>query len=161
MCIENKLRIYWLNLDVSLAGISFPLFIGGQVSRIRSGSIQISHTRRFTICSFYIRLELHFDLYLGPMFLWASIRAGLRSTNNMCLGSHTLVTYGFPILWIKEALSEGIFPSGPTSCYFPVKFALQDFYRIISYRIESYESNGFRRKKFIGSQSYTNPLKIL
>jgi hypothetical protein len=33
---------YRLNLDVPLAGLPWPLFIGGQVSRIRSGSIQIS-----------------------------------------------------------------------------------------------------------------------
>jgi hypothetical protein len=33
---------YMLDLDVSLADLSWPPFIGGQVSRIRSGSIQIS-----------------------------------------------------------------------------------------------------------------------
>jgi hypothetical protein len=31
----------WLNLNLPLAGLSWPLYIGGQVSRIRSGSIQI------------------------------------------------------------------------------------------------------------------------
>jgi hypothetical protein len=31
-----------LNLNLSLAGLSWPLFIGGQVSRIRSGLIQIT-----------------------------------------------------------------------------------------------------------------------
>jgi uncharacterized YccA/Bax inhibitor family protein len=32
----------WLNLNLSLAGLSWPLYIGGQVSRIQSGgSIQI------------------------------------------------------------------------------------------------------------------------
>jgi hypothetical protein len=36
-----------------------------------------------------------------------------------------------------------------------------DSYRIISYGIESYESNGFRKKIFLGSYFYTNPLKIL
>jgi hypothetical protein len=39
---ENKLMINWLNLNMSLAGLSWPLYIGGQVSRIRSGSIQIT-----------------------------------------------------------------------------------------------------------------------
>jgi hypothetical protein len=34
---------YKLNLDVSLAGLSWPLFIGGQVSRIQLGLIKISH----------------------------------------------------------------------------------------------------------------------
>jgi hypothetical protein len=33
---------YKLDLDVSLVGLSWPLYIGGQVLRIRSGSIQIS-----------------------------------------------------------------------------------------------------------------------
>jgi hypothetical protein len=32
----------WLNFNLSLAGLSWPLYIGDQVSRIRSGSIQIT-----------------------------------------------------------------------------------------------------------------------
>jgi hypothetical protein len=32
----------WLNLNLSLVGLSLPLYIGGQVSRIRSGSVQIT-----------------------------------------------------------------------------------------------------------------------
>jgi hypothetical protein len=32
----------WLNLNLSLAGLSWSLYIGGQVSRIRSGSMQIT-----------------------------------------------------------------------------------------------------------------------
>jgi hypothetical protein len=39
---ENKLIINWLNLNLSLVSLSWPLFIGGQVSRNRSGSIQIT-----------------------------------------------------------------------------------------------------------------------
>jgi hypothetical protein len=31
----------WLNLNLSLTGLSWPLYIGGQVSRNRSGLIQI------------------------------------------------------------------------------------------------------------------------
>jgi hypothetical protein len=44
MRVDNKLEINWLNLNLnlSLAGLSCPLYIGGQVSRIRSGSIQIT-----------------------------------------------------------------------------------------------------------------------
>jgi hypothetical protein len=42
MRVENKLVNNWLNLNLSLAGLSWPLYIGGQVSRIRSGSIQIT-----------------------------------------------------------------------------------------------------------------------
>jgi hypothetical protein len=42
MCVENKLVNNWLNLDLSLAGVSWPLYIGGQVSSIRLGSIQIT-----------------------------------------------------------------------------------------------------------------------
>jgi hypothetical protein len=32
----------WLNLNMSMSGLSWPLYIGGQVSRVRSGSIQIT-----------------------------------------------------------------------------------------------------------------------
>jgi hypothetical protein len=32
----------WLYLNLSLAGLSWPLYIGGKVSRNRSGSIQIT-----------------------------------------------------------------------------------------------------------------------
>jgi hypothetical protein len=32
----------WLNLNLSLAGLSWPLYIGGQVSRSRTGLIQIT-----------------------------------------------------------------------------------------------------------------------
>jgi hypothetical protein len=32
----------WLNLNLSPAGLSWPLYICGQVSRIRSGLIQIT-----------------------------------------------------------------------------------------------------------------------
>jgi hypothetical protein len=32
----------WLNINLPLAGLSWPLYIGGQVSRIRSGLIQIT-----------------------------------------------------------------------------------------------------------------------
>jgi hypothetical protein len=42
MHVENKLVDNWLNLNLSLAGLSWPLYIGGQVSRIWSGSIQIT-----------------------------------------------------------------------------------------------------------------------
>jgi hypothetical protein len=41
MCVENKLVINWLNLNLPLASLSWPLYIGIQVSRNRSGSIQI------------------------------------------------------------------------------------------------------------------------
>jgi hypothetical protein len=34
---DNKLVVNWLNLNLSLAGLSWPLFIGGQVLRNRSG----------------------------------------------------------------------------------------------------------------------------
>jgi hypothetical protein len=32
----------WLDLNLSLAGLSWPLYIGGHVLRIRAGSIQIT-----------------------------------------------------------------------------------------------------------------------
>jgi hypothetical protein len=39
---ENKLVVNWLNINLSLASLSWPLFIGGQVSRNCSGLIQIT-----------------------------------------------------------------------------------------------------------------------
>jgi hypothetical protein len=42
MRVENKLVDNSLNLNLSLVGLSCPLYIGGQVPRIRSGSIQIT-----------------------------------------------------------------------------------------------------------------------
>jgi hypothetical protein len=32
----------WLNLNLSMVGLSWPLYIGGQVSRMQLGSIQIT-----------------------------------------------------------------------------------------------------------------------
>jgi hypothetical protein len=40
VCIENKHG--WLNLNLSLASLSWPLYIGGQVSMVRSGLIQVT-----------------------------------------------------------------------------------------------------------------------
>jgi hypothetical protein len=43
MCVSRiSVVLNWLNLNLSLAGLSWPLYIGGQVSRIQSGSIQIT-----------------------------------------------------------------------------------------------------------------------
>jgi hypothetical protein len=42
MRVENKLVNNWLNLNMPLAGLSWPLYIGGQVSRIRPDSRQIT-----------------------------------------------------------------------------------------------------------------------
>jgi hypothetical protein len=42
MRVESKLINNRLNLNPSLADLSWPLYIGGQVSRILSGSIQIT-----------------------------------------------------------------------------------------------------------------------
>jgi hypothetical protein len=47
VCLRPSL-VFRINLDVSLAGLSWPLFIGGQVSRNRSGSIQTRRIWRFT-----------------------------------------------------------------------------------------------------------------
>jgi hypothetical protein len=42
-CVSRiSVVLNWLNLNLSLAGLSWPLYIGGQVSRIQSGSIQIT-----------------------------------------------------------------------------------------------------------------------
>jgi hypothetical protein len=42
-CVSRiSVILNWLNLNLSLVGLSWPLYIGGQVSRIRSDSIQIT-----------------------------------------------------------------------------------------------------------------------
>jgi hypothetical protein len=46
VCLRPSL-VFWLNRDVSLAGLSWPLYIGGHVSSNRSGSIQTCHIWRF------------------------------------------------------------------------------------------------------------------
>jgi hypothetical protein len=66
MHVENKLVINWLNLNLSLAGLSWPLYIGGQVYRIRSGSIQITMSVYDIISYFnyiYIWAQLLLDNY--------------------------------------------------------------------------------------------------
>jgi hypothetical protein len=68
----------WLNLNLSLAGLSWPLYIGGQVSRIRSGSIQI------TVSVYDITLYFDYD--------WPNL-TGLRGTKITGSISYTLVTW--------------------------------------------------------------------
>jgi hypothetical protein len=37
-CVSRlSVVLNWLNLNLSLAGLSWPLYVGGQVSRVRSG----------------------------------------------------------------------------------------------------------------------------
>jgi hypothetical protein len=69
----------WLNLNLSLAGLSWPLYIGGQVSRIRSGSIQIT-------LSIYDII-----LYFDYIYAWAYL-TGLRGTKITGFISYTLVS---------------------------------------------------------------------
>jgi hypothetical protein len=90
VCLRQIL-VFQLNLNVSLVGLSWPLFIDGQVSRNRSGSILIRRIWRFTY-QFPYSNTIYFGFYLGPMFLWAFTRIHLRGTNAMGLGSHTLVS---------------------------------------------------------------------
>jgi hypothetical protein len=59
MCVENKLVTNWLNLNLSLAGPSWPLYIGGEFSRIRMGSAQI-------IMSVY-----DINSYFDYVYIWA------------------------------------------------------------------------------------------
>jgi hypothetical protein len=74
----------WLNLNLSLAGLSWPLYIGGQVSRNQLGSIQIT-------MSVYDVIS-YFDYIYAYAFL-----TGPRGTKIMGLISYTLVTY-FPLM---------------------------------------------------------------
>jgi hypothetical protein len=42
-CVSRiRMVLNWLNLNLSLADLSWPLYIGGHVLRNRSGSIQIT-----------------------------------------------------------------------------------------------------------------------
>jgi hypothetical protein len=65
---------------MSLASLSLPLYIGGQVSKIQSGSIQIT-------MSIYDIIS-----YFDYIYAWAYL-SGLRGTNIMGLNSYTLVIY--------------------------------------------------------------------
>jgi hypothetical protein len=97
MRVENKLEINWLNLNLSLAGLSWPLYIGGQVSRIRSGSIQIT-------MSVYDIIS-----YFNYIYAWVYL-SGPRGTKIMGLNSYTLVS-GSPHRTIKA------FVSAPYRCF--------------------------------------------
>jgi hypothetical protein len=60
MCVSRiSVVLNWLNLNLSLVGLSWPLCIGGQVSSIRLGSIQI-------IVSVY-----DIDSYFDYVYDWA------------------------------------------------------------------------------------------
>jgi hypothetical protein len=81
-CVSKvKLGLISAQFDVSLVGLSWPLLIGGQVPRNRLGSIQISQHH----------IDYNTSLY-RLVYSWAAIRTGLRGTNIMGLGSHTLVS---------------------------------------------------------------------
>jgi hypothetical protein len=81
-CVSKlNLGLISAQFDVSLAGLSWPLLIGGQVSRNLSGSIQISPH------------HIDYNTILDQLvYSWATIQIGLRGTNIMGLGSHTLVS---------------------------------------------------------------------
>jgi hypothetical protein len=66
VCLRQS-SILRLNLDVSLAGLSWPLFIGGYVSRNRSGSIQTCHIWQFTY-QFHIEVHHNLNSILGLCF---------------------------------------------------------------------------------------------
>jgi hypothetical protein len=79
-CVSRiSILLNWLNLNLSLAGLSWPLYIGGQVSRIRSGSIQI----KMSVYDIFS--------YFNYIYAWAYL-AGPRGTKIMGLNSYTLVS---------------------------------------------------------------------
>jgi hypothetical protein len=82
---------YKLNLGVSLAGLSWPLLIGGQVSRYWSGSIQIYHVMAVYIIFPYSNTT-YIGFYLGPILLWALTQINPRGTNAMGTRRRTHVT---------------------------------------------------------------------
>jgi hypothetical protein len=80
MCIENKRGTQLAqSQSVPLAGLSWPLYIGGQVSRNQSGSIQIT-------MSVYDVIS-----YFGFIYAWAYL-TGPRGTKIMGFISYTLVS---------------------------------------------------------------------
>jgi hypothetical protein len=115
VCLRQSL-MFLLNLDLSLAGLSWPLFIGSQVLRNRLGSIQTRRIWRFTYRFPYSNI-IHFDFYFGPMFLWAFTRICLRGTNIMRLGSHTLV--------IKCRIPLSVPPYGSGNTPYMIETSLQ------------------------------------
>jgi hypothetical protein len=60
---------YKVNLDVSLSGLSWPLFIGGEVSRIQSGSIQISLYKTDFNMILYFDYDYALTYILGLAFM--------------------------------------------------------------------------------------------
>jgi hypothetical protein len=84
MCVENKLVNNWLNLNLSLDGPSWPLYIGGQVSRIWLGSIQI------TMLVYVIILCFDYNM-IGHNSHGTITQTGPRSTKIMGLSNYTLV----------------------------------------------------------------------
>jgi hypothetical protein len=78
-CVSRIIVVFnWLNLNLSLASLSWPLYIGSQVLRIRSGSIQIT--------MYVYDIFLYFDY----IYSWAYL-AGPRGIKIMGFGSYTLV----------------------------------------------------------------------
>jgi hypothetical protein len=77
--LRISIVLNWLNLDLYLAGLSWPLYIGGQVSRIRSGSIQIT-------MSVYDVIS-----YFDYIYAWAYL-TGPRDSKIMGFISYNLVT---------------------------------------------------------------------
>jgi hypothetical protein len=103
LCVSRiSVALNWLNLNLSLAGLSWPLYIGGQVSRIQSGSIQITMSVYDVI------------LYFDYIYAWAYL-TGPRGTKIMGLNSYTLATMpiGPTCKWVS------LFTPFPLSPYFP------------------------------------------
>jgi hypothetical protein len=69
----------WVNLDLPLVGLSWPLYIRGQVSRIRSSLIQ------FTMSVYDI------ISYFDYIYAWPYLTVP-RGTKIMALNSNTLVS---------------------------------------------------------------------
>jgi hypothetical protein len=87
-----------LNLDVSLADLSWPLFIGGQVSRFQSGPIQIHHIMVVYILFPYSNTT-NVSSYLRPIFIWALTQIYPRVPTRWALA-------GVPLSVAPKILSE-------------------------------------------------------
>jgi hypothetical protein len=80
-CVSKvNLGLILAQFDMSLTALSWPLLIGGQVLRNWSGSIHIS----------LYHIDYNTSL-CRLVYSWAATRTGLRGTNIVGLGNHTLV----------------------------------------------------------------------
>jgi hypothetical protein len=88
---------------MSLVGLSWPLFIGDQVSRIQSGFIQIHHVMAVYILFPYSNIT-YVGFYLRPISLWALTQIYSRGTNATGPSGRTLISSPRDSIWILDSV---------------------------------------------------------